>query len=100
MTHATLVLAAALNPGGLLAWLIVGLIAGFLASTMMRGGGYGMVGDIIIGIVGAFIGGLLVNLLDPGANFGFWGSIVVAFVGACVLIALLRAFSPRRTRNI
>ena len=59
-----------------------------------------MVGDIIIGIVGAFIGGLLVNLLDPGANFGFWGSIVVAFIGACILIALLRAFSRGRTHNI
>ena len=100
MILSTFVLAAALDPGGLLAWLVVGLIAGFLASTMMRGGGYGMVGDIIIGIVGAFIGGLLVNLLDPGANFGFWGSIVVAFIGACVLIALLRAFSQGRTRTI
>ena|SRR5207302_7846849 len=100
MAAVTLVLGTALNPGGLLAWLVVGLIAGFLASTMMRGGGYGMVGDIIIGIVGAFIGGFLVNLLDPGANFGFWGSIVVAFIGACVLIALLRAFSRGRTRNI
>ena len=100
MAHATLVLGTALDPGGLLAWLIVGLIAGFLASTIMRGGGYGMVGDIIIGIVGAFIGGFLVNLLDPGVNFGFWGSIVVAFIGACVLIALLRAFSRGRTHNI
>jgi uncharacterized membrane protein YeaQ/YmgE (transglycosylase-associated protein family) len=100
MADATLVLGTALNPGGLLAWLVVGLLAGFLASTMMRGGGYGMVGDIIIGIVGAFIGGFLVNLLDSGANFGFWGSIVVAFIGACVLIALLRAFSRGRTRNI
>ena len=44
MAAVTLVLGTALNPGGLLAWLVVGLIAGFLASTMMRGGGYGMVG--------------------------------------------------------
>jgi uncharacterized membrane protein YeaQ/YmgE (transglycosylase-associated protein family) len=100
MTLSTLVLGTALDPGGLLDWLVGGLLAGFLASTMMHGGGYGMVGDIIIGIVGAFIGGLLVNLLDPGANFGFWGSIVVAFIGACVLIALLRAFSRGRTDNI
>ncbi len=99
MALSTLALGAALDPGGLLAWLIVGLIAGFLASTMMRGGGYGMVGDIIIGVVGAFIGGFLVNLLDPGANFGFWGSIVVAFIGACVLIALLRAFSQGKEES-
>jgi hypothetical protein len=50
---ATLVIGAALAPGGLIAWLVVGLLAGFLASTVMRGGGYCMIGDIIVGIVGA-----------------------------------------------
>ena len=97
MREATLVLGAALAPGGLIAWIVVGLIAGFLASTLMRGGGYGIVGDIIVGIVGAFIGGLLVNLLTPDATFGFWGSIVVALIGACILIALLRAFTRGRS---
>jgi len=100
MPIATLVLAAALDPGGLLAWLIVGLIAGFLASVIMRGGGYGMVGDIVVGLVGAFIGGLLANLLAPGETFGFWGSVVVSIIGACVLIALLRAFSHGRSRAL
>jgi hypothetical protein len=52
LTVATLVLGASLEPGGLIAWLVVGLIAGFLASVVMRGGGYGIVGDIIVGIVG------------------------------------------------
>jgi uncharacterized membrane protein YeaQ/YmgE (transglycosylase-associated protein family) len=98
MTFLALVLGAALNPGGILAWLIVGLIAGFLASVVMRGGGYGIVGDIIVGIVGAFIGGLLVDLLSPGASFGFWGSVIVAFIGAIILIAILRAVSGARTR--
>lgn len=98
MTFLALVLGAALNPGGILAWLIVGLIAGFLASVVMRGGGYGIVGDIIVGIVGAFIGGLLVDLLAPGASFGFWGSVIVAFIGAIILIAILRAVSGARTR--
>lgn len=100
MTLAILVLGAALNPGGLLAWLIVGLIAGFLASVVMRGGGYGIIGDIIVGIVGAFIGGLLTNLLAPDANFGFWGSIVIAFIGACILIAILRAVGRSRSRTL
>ncbi len=90
---AALVLATALEPGGLLAWLIVGLIAGFLASTLMRGGGYGLIGDIVIGIVGAFVGGLLVDVLAPGETFGFWGSVLVALIGACILIAILRAVS-------
>jgi len=98
MIVATFILGAALNPGGLLAWLVVGLIAGFLASMVMRGG-YGIVGDVIVGIVGAFLGGLLLDLLVPAASYGFWGSVVVAFIGACILIAILRAVSGgfRRT---
>jgi len=97
MALATVVLAASLNPGGIIAWLVVGLIAGFLASVVMRGGGYGILGDIIVGLIGAFLGGLLANLLFPGSSFGFIGSIIVAFIGACILIALLRAFTGRRT---
>jgi len=88
-----LVIGAALDPGGLLAWLVVGLIAGLLASSLMRGGGYGLIGDIVIGIVGAFIGGLLVDVLAPNASFGFWGTVLVALIGACILIAILRAVS-------
>jgi uncharacterized membrane protein YeaQ/YmgE (transglycosylase-associated protein family) len=100
MAIGAFVLGAALDPGGLLAWLVVGLIAGFLASMVMRGGGYGMVGDIIVGVVGAFIGGLVMNLLTPDATYGFWGSIVVALIGACILIALLRTFSRGTTHQV
>jgi len=81
-------------------WLIVGLIAGFLASVVMRGGGYGIVGDIIVGIIGAFIGGFLASLVGIGAG-GFIGTIIIAFIGACILIAILRlvsgGFRGRRT---
>jgi uncharacterized membrane protein YeaQ/YmgE (transglycosylase-associated protein family) len=87
------VIAATLAPGNIVLWLIVGLIAGFLASAIMRGGGYGILGDLIVGLIGAFIGGLIVNLFVRNATSSFWGSIVVAFVGACILIALLRAIS-------
>ncbi len=84
---------------GIIAWLILGLIAGFLASQVMRGGGYGVVGDIIVGIVGAFIGGFVFSFLtgnpNPVNNLDI-GSIFVAFVGACILIAILRAVSSRR----
>lgn len=73
-------------------WLVVGLIAGALASLVMRGGGYGIVGDIVVGLVGALIGGFLANLLGLGAS-GIVGTVIVAFIGACVLIALLRLFS-------
>lgn len=96
MTVATLVLGAALDPGGIIAWLIVGLVAGFLASLVMRGGGYGLLGDIIVGLIGAFLGGLLTNLLGFGGSYGLLGSIVVAFIGACVLIAILRAVAGGR----
>ncbi|HEX8966254.1 MAG TPA: GlsB/YeaQ/YmgE family stress response membrane protein [Chloroflexota bacterium] len=61
----------------------------------MKGGGYGLVGDIIVGIIGAFVGGLLFGLVLPGSSVGFIGSIVVAFIGAVVLIAILRMVSGR-----
>jgi uncharacterized membrane protein YeaQ/YmgE (transglycosylase-associated protein family) len=84
-----------LNPGGLLAWLIVGLVAGWLAGQFMKGSGYGIIGDIIMGVVGAFVGGLLFSLLLPGSSAGLIGSIVVAFIGAVILIALIRALPGR-----
>jgi len=71
---------------------VVGLIAGFLASLVMRGGGYGIVGDIIIGLVGALVGGFLASLVGIGAG-GFVGTIIIAFIGAVILIAILRAVS-------
>src|SRR5439155_16371667 len=80
-----------INPLGILQkGILIGLIAGFIASRLMGSGGYGLVGDIIVGLIGAFIGGLLANLLIPDANFGLIGSIIVAIIGACILIALLR----------
>jgi uncharacterized membrane protein YeaQ/YmgE (transglycosylase-associated protein family) len=84
-----------MSPGGILAWLIVGLIAGWLAGQFMRGGGFGLIGDIVMGIVGAFVGGLLFAFLLPGSSVGMLGSIVVAFIGAVVLIGLVRALPGR-----
>jgi len=84
-----------LNPGGLIAWLIVGLVAGWLAGQFMKGGGYGLVGDIVMGVVGAFVGGLLFSLLMPGSSVGLLGSIIVAFIGAVVLILAIRALPGR-----
>ena len=84
-----------LEPGGILAWIIVGLVAGFLAGQVMKGGGYGLIGDIVMGIVGAFVGGLLFGFLMPGSSAGLIGSIVVAFIGAVIFIALVRALPGR-----
>jgi uncharacterized membrane protein YeaQ/YmgE (transglycosylase-associated protein family) len=84
-----------LEPGGIIAWLVVGLIAGWLAGQVMKGGGYGVVGDIVIGIVGALVGGFVFSLITGGGTAGFWGSIAVAFVGAVILIAIVRALPGR-----
>jgi uncharacterized membrane protein YeaQ/YmgE (transglycosylase-associated protein family) len=75
----------------LLTWIIVGLIAGVLASLVMGGTGYGLIGDIIIGIVGAFVGGwLFSNLRVRSPMGGLAGVIFVAFIGAVVLLFVLR----------
>jgi uncharacterized membrane protein YeaQ/YmgE (transglycosylase-associated protein family) len=74
----------------LLLWLVVGLIAGWLASAVV-GGGMGVVGDIVVGIVGAFLGGFIFRGLHIGTPFhGLASTIFVAFVGAIVLLILLR----------
>lgn len=78
-----------LAPGGIIAWLVVGLIAGWLAARVMKGGGYGMVGDMIVGLIGAVVGGLMFGLIVTG-EAGFWSSLVVAILGACILIAVFR----------
>jgi len=85
-----------LEPGGLIAWLVVGLVAGWLAGQFMRGGGYGMIGDIVLGVIGAFVGGFVFSLVLPGSSVGLVGSIVVAFIGAVILIALARMFTHGR----
>jgi uncharacterized membrane protein YeaQ/YmgE (transglycosylase-associated protein family) len=75
----------------LLTWVIVGLIAGVLASLVMGGTGYGLIGDIIIGIVGAFVGGWIFSRLGANSPFGgLAGVIFVAFIGAVVLLFILR----------
>jgi uncharacterized membrane protein YeaQ/YmgE (transglycosylase-associated protein family) len=99
MTVATFILGATLDPGGLVMWLIVGLVAGFLASRVMRGGGYGLIGDIVVGIIGAFLGGWVSGLLGFGGTYGLLGSLVIAFLGACILIALLHAISGGTRRR-
>jgi uncharacterized membrane protein YeaQ/YmgE (transglycosylase-associated protein family) len=83
---------------GIFTWIVLGLVAGWLAGQFMRGG-YGLVGDIVLGIVGAvvggYVGGLILgrDLMVTGFNLE---SVVVAFVGAVVLIAISRMFIRRR----
>ena len=76
---------------GLLYWIVVGLIAGWLAGQVMRGGGYGAVVDIILGMVGGVVGGWFFGMLGIWPGGGIIGSIIVAFVGAVILVAITRA---------
>ncbi len=71
-------------------FIIVGLIAGWLAGVIMKGGGFGVIGDIIVGIVGALLGGWLFSTMGVSAGGGLVGAIVVALIGAIILIVLLR----------
>lgn len=78
-------------------WIIlVGLIAGWLASKLVRGGGLGLVGNIVVGVIGALLGGFLAGKLGFAAGTGFLGSILTATVGAVVLLVLLRLLNIRR----
>lgn len=86
----------AMWPGGVIAWIIVGLISGWAAGQLMKDGGYGMIGDIVVGLIGAMIGGFLLNFVVHGA-VGFWGSVVVSVIGACILIMIVRILSRSRT---
>jgi uncharacterized membrane protein YeaQ/YmgE (transglycosylase-associated protein family) len=85
----------------ILAWIVLGLIAGWLAGVIMRGGGYGLIGDIVLGIVGAFVGGWLWGLLmHEDVMMGFnLPSLLIAVLGAVVLIAVSRLFTGRRVSN-
>jgi uncharacterized membrane protein YeaQ/YmgE (transglycosylase-associated protein family) len=89
---------AAVSLGTVIWWLVVGLIAGALAGLVMRGGGYGIVGDIIVGLVGALVGGFLAGLLGISSS-NVIVSIIIAFIGACVFIAILRAISGSTRRR-
>ena len=84
---------------GILSWIVVGLIAGWLAGLVVKGGGFGCVGDIIVGVVGGLLGGWLASSFfhmgDPMSGINF-ESIVVAFIGAVILIIILRLISGRR----
>ena len=84
---------------GILSWIVVGLIAGWVAGLVVKGGGYGCVGDIIVGVIGGLLGGWIASSFFhmgdamSGINLE---SILVAFVGAVILVIILRVVSGRR----
>jgi uncharacterized membrane protein YeaQ/YmgE (transglycosylase-associated protein family) len=74
----------------LLSWIIVGLLAGTLASWFVRGKGFGCIGNLVLGLVGSVIGGYLAGLLNLQGDYHFWGSLLLAFIGAALLLLILR----------
>jgi uncharacterized membrane protein YeaQ/YmgE (transglycosylase-associated protein family) len=85
---------------GILSWIVVGLIAGWLAGLIVKGKGYGCVGDIIVGVIGGLLGGWIASYFfhmgDPMSGINL-SSILVAFVGAVIFVFLLRLISGRRS---
>ena len=76
---------------GVIVWLIVGAIAGWLAGIVVKGGGFGLIGDIIVGIIGAFIAGWLLPMINfPAIDGPFVSSVVDAFIGAVILLFILK----------
>jgi len=75
---------------GFIAWIVVGLIAGWLPGQVMQGGGYGIIVDIILGIIGGILGGWIFGLLGISSGGSMVGSIIVAFVGAVILVGITR----------
>jgi uncharacterized membrane protein YeaQ/YmgE (transglycosylase-associated protein family) len=79
-----------MDPTALIIWLLIGAAAGWLAGQVMGGGGFGLVGDIVIGIIGAFIAGWLFPRLGISLGGGILGEIIAAAIGAIILLFVLR----------
>jgi len=85
----------------ILSWIVVGLIAGWLAGKVMKGGGFGLIGDIVVGVIGGLLGGFLASFFfhvgDPMSGINLT-SILIAFLGAIVLLFLLRLLGGGRRK--
>ncbi len=77
-----------LDPGNILAWIIVGMLAGWIAGLITRGAGFGCIGNIVVGLVGAFLGALILAFIAGNEEVDFLGSVAVATFGAVVLLAI------------
>lgn len=71
-------------------WILVGLVAGWLAGFVMKGGGYGLIGDIVLGLVGSLLGSWIFRALGVSAGAGLFAAVVVAFIGAVLVIGVQR----------
>ena len=81
---------------GWILFIVIGALAGWLAGQFMRGNGFGLIGDILVGIAGAFIGGYVFRATGVELGGGLIGSLIVAFFGAVLLLFIVRLFTGRR----
>lgn len=84
-----------LNPGGILEWIVVGLIAGWLTGKMMSGRGYGLAGDLFLGLLGSIVGGFVIGLFTRG-RADFIGTLIVSVLGAVIVVFVVRLVAGRR----
>jgi uncharacterized membrane protein YeaQ/YmgE (transglycosylase-associated protein family) len=92
-----------LDPGSILVWALIGLVAGFLASRVMLGHGMGLLGDIVVGIVGAIAGGFLARYLGvttAATSHSIVADVIIAFLGAVILLAVLRVVGVGKRRRM
>lgn len=85
---------------GIIWWILVGLIAGWLTGKLMKGSGYGALMDIIVGIIGALIGGFIAGHLGLGVEHGLVMSVIIAVIGAVILTLILRLITGNRSSNL
>ena len=88
-----------LQPGSIISWLLVGLIAGALAGYIVRGRGFGCLGDIVVGLIGSFIGSIVASALDITGTFRFCGSVFISLIGAIILVAVLELLTGGFSRR-
>ena len=81
-------------------WIIVGLIAGFITGKLMKGSGFGTLGDIVVGIIGAIVGGFIMRARGFASQAGLIYTIFVAVIGAVLLTLLLRLITGNRSKNL
>jgi uncharacterized membrane protein YeaQ/YmgE (transglycosylase-associated protein family) len=87
---------------GIIAWIIIGVVAGFITGKLMKGSGYGVFMDMVVGLVGALIGGFLSSQLGMGSasDHGLVGSIIIAVIGAVILTLVVRLLTRNRKANL
>ena len=87
---------------GILAWIVIGVIAGWLTGKIMKGSGFGFLMDMVVGLVGALVGGWISGMLGFGtaSSHGMIGSIIIAVIGAVLLTFLLRLITGNRSANL